>query len=75
MKKNLATADQLANFYEEEKKREVARIQEMFDAFRNEMAKDKYFYEDLMSHSMRLDQKDKDQKAQIQYQKYKVQEL
>ena len=47
----------------------------MFDAFRNEMAKDKYFYEDLMSHSLRLDQKDKDQKAQIQYQKYKVQEL
>ena len=44
----------------------------MFDAFRNEMAKDKYFYEDLMSHSLRLDQKDKDQKAQIQYQKYKV---
>ena len=26
LKKNLATADQLANFYEEEKNREVARI-------------------------------------------------
>ena len=26
LRKNLATADQLANFYEEEKKREVARI-------------------------------------------------
>ena len=38
------------------------------------MAKDKYFYEDLMSNSMRLDQKDKGQKKQIQYLNFKVNE-
>lgn len=36
------------------------------------VAKDKFFYEDLMSMSLRLQQKDTNQKEEIKYQKFKV---
>ncbi len=49
MKKNLATADQTNKYFETEKKKEIRRIQDEFQKFKDDTEKEQFFVEDIMS--------------------------
>ena len=49
MKKNLATADQTNKYFEEEKRKEIKRIEDTFDKFKAGVDRDQMIVEDVLS--------------------------
>jgi hypothetical protein len=74
MKKNLATADQTNKYFEEEKKKDIKRIEDQFLKFKADVDRDQFFVEDIMSQQMRLIEKSLQHQQQKKYLDYKINE-